>query len=168
MARKILTYATTLLIILIVGQGCFTMIKHPQIDYVDQSTKNLSQQCFGCHENLDQFPYGLNYTSHPEYWSDHQNYGKYFAYPWWWETYWWDVINMANNASDNNNDDYYLPPQIIINVSPWIIPITPAGIDIEPGQGSTKFKTSKKEKEKEKEKSDEKKKPVRRRKPDTK
>ena len=113
------------------------MIKHPKVDYVQHSTEYYSNQCLDCHNDLEEYPYGFAHSANPEFWSEYQNWGKYYTYPWWWESYWWDI-----GFEHFPGDDYQAPAPTIINIdiippSPWYIPFDPAGIDVNQGGGNT-------------------------------
>jgi len=135
MNRKYYILLGMLIAVAITVQGCFTMIKHPKIDYTEHSTEYYSNQCLGCHSDLEEYPYGFEHNSNPEFWSEYQNWGKYYTYPWWWESYWWDIDFGYYESGDNA----YYPTPIIIVVppNPWPIPIDPAGIDVGQGSGNT-------------------------------
>ncbi len=104
MAKKAVLFTALLIAAAIALQGCYTMIRHPKVDYVDHSTDYYTENCFGCHENLNEYPYGSNYVASPDYWQSYHNWGKYYSFPWWWESYWWNI-----QVSDNENANNYYP-----------------------------------------------------------
>jgi hypothetical protein len=103
MAKRAAIYIALILALAIGVQGCYTMIRHPKVDYVDHSADYYTENCFSCHENLNEYPYGSDYASFPGYWRFYHNWGEYYSFPWWWESYWWDI-----HVDENENaDDYY-------------------------------------------------------------
>jgi len=131
MAKKAVIYSALVLALAIAIQGCYTMIQHPKVDYVDHANEYYTENCFSCHEDLGEYPYGSNYAAYPGYWRSYHNWGEYYSYPWWWESYWWDIqIEDNENSYPPGGVDrrrgllpgdawqYVLPPNEITNQNP--------------------------------------------------
>jgi len=90
-ARKLILMVSLVMAVAIAGGGCYTIIKHPKLNYADHDHSYYHKQCMDCHQDYYNFPYGYGYSDIPFYWGDYHNWGSYYTYPWWWESYWWDI-----------------------------------------------------------------------------
>ncbi|HEQ99620.1 MAG TPA: hypothetical protein ENO22_09805 [candidate division Zixibacteria bacterium] len=133
MAKKAVFTIAIIGALLIIGQGCYTIIKHPNVELADHSFEYYSSNCGNCHDLITDYPYGYGYSSFPGYWEDYHNYGLYYTFPWWWESYWWDIdLEPNENYSPTGADrrrgihipqgNYVPPPAEVTNQSP-----TPGG-----------------------------------------
>ncbi|MBD3216814.1 MAG: hypothetical protein GF310_00965 [candidate division Zixibacteria bacterium] len=129
MAKKAIFIIAISAALLIIGQGCYTIIKHPNVQQVDHSFEYYSSNCSGCHAEIMDYPYGYGYSSFPGYWEDYHNYGLYYTFPWWWESYWWDIDMDPNPGYSPANaerrrgiyipqGDYIPPPAEIVTPTP--------------------------------------------------
>ncbi len=99
MNRKIVLLGVLLMILGIMGIGCYTILTHPRVDgeeegIVEHTGRYYREHCTDCHGDYHSYPYGFYYGYYPDYYWSYPRWGRYYAYPWWWDRYWWD-------------DDYY-------------------------------------------------------------
>ena len=88
-----------LLVVLgIVSQGCYTMIKHPKVEEAELHAEEAGTRCLECHTNLAEYPFGYDPVGFPHYWDYWENYELYYTYPWWWEDYFWDTGSGSSGA----------------------------------------------------------------------
>jgi uncharacterized membrane protein YgcG len=95
--RKIFIAVTLLIAAAIVSLGCYTIIRHPEVQSsrasVDSESYAHSDQdrdCMRCHQDYSEYPYGYYYSDYyPDYYWTHPRWGSYYAYPWWWDHYWY-------------------------------------------------------------------------------
>ncbi len=82
-----------LLLMILIFSGCYTLLSHPgeEEGFVEE---NHGTDCLSCHPDYHD-DYGYSHYYYPEYWSDNDRWGHYYAVPWWWDYYWY------------NDDDYY-------------------------------------------------------------
>jgi hypothetical protein len=50
--KKLVILLAIFVAALIVSQGCYTMIKHPKVNYVDHTPQHYARNCFDCHQEL--------------------------------------------------------------------------------------------------------------------
>jgi len=130
--KKLVILFSIFIAVMITGQGCYTIIKHPQVDYADRSPAHYSRNCYSCHETYTEYPYGHDDAFSPGYWELYDNWGQYYAFPWWWESYWWDV--QPDNDDDYTPDDEAPDRRRGLQQNPWDRDWGPAGYDpITPG-----------------------------------
>ncbi len=99
MKKKIVLLGILLVILGIMGIGCYTIITHPRVEgeegeVVEHTGRYYREHCTDCHGDYHSYPYGFYYGYYPDYYWSYPRWGRYYAYPWWWDRYWWD-------------DDYY-------------------------------------------------------------
>ncbi len=99
--RRFFTLLIPLMIILLTGAGCYTILKHPATEE-GYTGHDYQQDCVKCHPDYHDYPYGYFYRNdYPNYWWSTPRWGHYYAYPWWWDYYWYDGSN-DNNYGDEN------------------------------------------------------------------
>jgi len=99
MKKKIVLLGILLVILGIMGIGCYTVITHPRVEgeegeVIEHTGRYYREHCTDCHGDYHNYPYGFYYGYYPDYYWSNPRWGRYYAYPWWWDRYWWD-------------DDYY-------------------------------------------------------------
>ncbi len=99
MKKKIVMLGILLMILGIMGIGCYTVITHPRVEgeegeVFEHTGRYYREHCTDCHGDYHNYPYGFYYGYYPDYYWNNPRWGHYYAYPWWWDRYWWD-------------DDYY-------------------------------------------------------------
>ncbi len=108
--RKIITLLIPLSIILLSAAGCYTILKHPDVNENYTST-DYQQDCVSCHQDYHSYPYGYFYGTYPDYWWSSPRYGHYYAYPWWWDYYWYDSGNRSGQGDNNSDNNEIERPQ---------------------------------------------------------
>jgi hypothetical protein len=99
MRKKVVLLGILLVILAIMGIGCYTVLTHPRVEgeegeVVEHTGRYYREHCTDCHGDYHSYPYGFYYGYYPDYYWSYPRWGRYYAYPWWWDRYWWD-------------DDYY-------------------------------------------------------------
>jgi hypothetical protein len=95
MKRKIVLLGMLLVILGIMGVGCYTILTHPRVEgeegqVVEHTGRYYRDNCTDCHADYHSYPYGFYYGYYPDYYWNYPRWGRYYAYPWWWDGYWWD------------------------------------------------------------------------------
>jgi hypothetical protein len=109
-ARNVIIALVALVAASIVSLGCYTIIKHPQIQSTQTSVDTEGythtsgdRDCMRCHQDFGQYPYGYYYSDYyPSYYWDYPRWGSYYAYPWWWDHFWYS--GGSQQAGDTNSD----------------------------------------------------------------
>jgi hypothetical protein len=99
MNKKFVLLGMLLVVLGIMGIGCYTVLTHPRVEgeegeVVEHTGRYYREHCTDCHIDYHRYPYGFYYGYYPDYYWSYPRWGRYYAYPWWWDRYWWD-------------DDYY-------------------------------------------------------------
>lgn len=100
MKKKLVLLIIFLVILSVMGVGCYTILTHPRVEgeegeVIEHSGLYYREHCTDCHGDYHNYPYGFYYGYYPDYYWSYPSWGHYYAYPWWWDRYWW------------NYDDYY-------------------------------------------------------------
>lgn len=95
---RLMFLSAFLAVIIISGQGCYTMIKHPKVEEAELHAEEAGTRCLECHANLAEYPFGYDPVGFPHYWDYWENYELYYTYPWWWEDYFWDTGSGSSGA----------------------------------------------------------------------
>jgi hypothetical protein len=94
MKRKIVLLGILLMILGIMGIGCYTVFTHTRVQGEEGEAEYTGQyyreHCTDCHQDYHNFPYGFYYGYYPDYYWSNPRWGHYYAYPWWWDRYWGD------------------------------------------------------------------------------
>jgi len=104
MNKKIVFLGILLVILAVMGIGCYTILNHPTVqgeeaENVEQSGQYYREHCTDCHGDYHQYPYGFYYGYYPDYYFNNPRWGHYYAYPWWWDNYWWNDDNYHDNGT---------------------------------------------------------------------
>ncbi|MGB8656642.1 MAG: hypothetical protein WCE90_02525 [Candidatus Zixiibacteriota bacterium] len=103
MKKKIVFLGILLVILGIMGIGCYTILTHPRVqgeeaENVEQTGQYYREHCTDCHSDYHQYPYGFYYGYYPDYYWSSPRWGHYYAYPWWWDNYWWNETTPSDNG----------------------------------------------------------------------
>ncbi len=106
---KIVFLSILLVILAILGIGCYTILSHPQVqgeeaDNMEQTGQYYREHCTDCHGDYHQYPYGFYYGYYPDYYFNNPRWGHYYAYPWWWDNYWWNDNNYPDNGTGSASE----------------------------------------------------------------
>jgi len=100
MKKKIVLLGILLIILGIMGIGCYTVLTHTRVQGEGEEAEYTGQyyreHCTDCHQDYHNFPYGFYYGYYPDYYWSNPRWGHYYAYPWWWDRYW------GNDYSNDN------------------------------------------------------------------
>ena len=99
--RKFFTLLIPLCIAILTLAGCYTILKHPEVQENYTST-DYQHDCVRCHADYQEYPYGYFYGDYPDYWWSAPRWGHYYAYPWWWDNYWYDQEDIDHSQQDNS------------------------------------------------------------------
>ena len=99
MNKRFAFVGIALVILSVMGIGCYTVLTHPRVqgeegEAIEHSGRYYREHCTDCHGDYHNYLYGFYYGYYPDYYWSQPRWGHYYAYPWWWDWYWWD-------------DDYY-------------------------------------------------------------
>jgi hypothetical protein len=91
--RKHLILQISLIIVLMIAAGCYTVISHPgeEDGFVDRS---------GDYDNYSE-DYGYTHFYYPGYWTVHPRWGRFYATPWWWDYYDYYETEYYNDDADS-------------------------------------------------------------------
>ena len=95
MNKKIVLLGILLVILGVMGIGCYTILTHPRVEgeegeAIEHTGRYYREHCTDCHQDYHSYPYGFYYGYYPDYYWSNPRWGHYYAYPWWWDGYWWD------------------------------------------------------------------------------
>ena len=103
MKKKIILLGILLVILGIMGVGCYTVLTHTRVQGEGEEGGYTGQyyreHCTDCHQDYHNFPYGFYYGYYPNYYFNYPRWGHYYAYPWWWDRYWGEDYNNDNGGT---------------------------------------------------------------------
>ena len=118
MSRLSSLLLVSIVLALLAGFGCYTMVRHPCPDDVSfNDSGSGASNCLDCHAGADYDhwtdPYYTEfYNFTPSTW------GSYYAHPWWYDEYWYRVpgghrdstIVGGRHGWDRGQPQPYVPP----------------------------------------------------------
>jgi len=69
-------------LVALLSTGCYTVLRHPQLEEGETRSVGRSDRCISCHSDgeMQAMEYGLHPGWYPDPW-----WGTYYGRPWWWD-----------------------------------------------------------------------------------